>query len=243
MKNLLLFNQITKKQVNLVGGKAANLGEMYNTGFNVPNGFVITTNAYDNMNEELKKEIKQTLKKFKLPFAIRSSATVEDLAKASFAGQYDTFLNIKKQDVIKHVKKCWDSINTERAQFYRKQHKIKGKILMAVIVQEMVKADFAGIVFTIDPVHKKNILIETAPGLGEAIVSGKLTPNDYFVDRTTFEIVDKKINTKELDKKIIKELAKTSLEIEKLFASPQDIEFATKNNQIFILQSRPITTL
>ena len=243
MKNLLLFNQTTKKQVNLIGGKAANLCELFNAGFNVPNGFVVKTNAYNNMNEELKKEITKTLKKFKAPFAIRSSATAEDLAKASFAGQYDTFLNIEKKDVIKNIKKCWDSINTQRAQFYRKQHKIKGKILMAVIVQEMIKADFAGIVFTIDPVHKKHILIETAPGLGEAIVSGKLTPNDYFVDRNNFEIIDKKINTKELDENTIKKLAKISLKIEELFTSPQDIEFATKNNEIFILQSRPITTL
>lgn len=243
MKNILLLNQITKKKLALVGGKAANLGELYSTGFNVPTGFVVTTNAYNSMSKELKKEINETLERFKGPFAIRSSATAEDMAKLSFAGQYDTFLNVKKEDVVEHVRKCWVSLNTERAVFYRKQHKIKGKILMAVIVQEMVKADFAGIIFTFDPIHKKHVLVECAPGLGEAVVSGKLTPNDYFIDRNNFDIVDKKINVKEMDEDIIKELAKISIKIEQHFGNPQDIEFAVKNDEIFILQSRPITTL
>ena len=241
MKTILLFSQITKQDHPIVGGKASKLAELFNSGFNVPNGFVITTNA-SKITDELKQQITQTLSKFRAPFAVRSSATAEDLKTASFAGQYDTFLNVKGEDIFEHIHKCQASLNTERAVFYRKQKGITS-VKMAVIIQEMIQPDFAGVVFTIDPIHNKHILVETAPGLGEAVVSGRITPNDYFVNRRNFSIVNKTIHTQELDEQIVKDIAIASLQIERHFNSPQDIEFAVKDNKIFILQSRPITTL
>ncbi len=281
--NIVHFSDRKNNALELVGGKGSNLITLYSNKFNVPNGFVVSTQAYRdhiyhndilpliqsktkklNVNnhqivqgissllqneivkgkvqKQLEKEITDALKKLRgNKFAVRSSSQAEDLDSASFAGQQDSYLNVPRKKVVEHVKKCWASLYTPRALFYRSQQKVSQEIAIAVVVQEMVDAEYAGVMFTLDPIHKKFMLIEIVSGLGEKLVSGQVTPNTYFLDRKTHEIGQHNV-TAHFDESWLPKIATTGLSIEKHYGNPQDIEFALKNNKIFILQSRPITT-
>src|SRR3989344_4844688 len=209
---------------------------------------------------------------FKSPLvAVRSSATAEDLPDASFAGQQETFLNVEgEHNLIEKVKECWASLFTERATYYRHNQKFDHmKVGLAAVVQRMVQSQRSGIAFSIDPVtnDKSTITIEAIYGLGEYIVGGRVTPDHYEVSKKDFTIVKKEIahqkiklvkqgtENKELrvdsetgkkqklkDNEIIK-LAKLVAGIENHYYFPQDIEWAFEEGQMFIVQSRPITTL
>ena len=195
--------------------------------------------------EKLKKEIIENYAKLSnQSVAVRSSATAEDLPTASFAGQQDTYLNISgKSAVIESVKKCWASLFTSRAIYYREKNKFNHKdVGISVVVQEMIHADFAGVMFTVDPIHKKHVLIEVVEGLGEALVSGQITPNTYFLDNNTLSIVEEHLSF-EFPLGKLKEIARLGKKIAKHFEYPQDVEFCVKNGKIFIVQSRNITTL
>ncbi|MBO9632159.1 MAG: phosphoenolpyruvate synthase [Chitinophagaceae bacterium] len=203
-------------------------------------------------------------------FAIRSSATAEDLPGASFAGQQDSWLNISgKEEILKHIRKCWASLYTDRAVIYRMQHGFDHKtVWLAVIIQEMVLADAAGIMFTADPVtsNRKLVSIDAGFGLGEALVAGLVNADNYKVRDGV--IVEKKISAKQLaiypaeqggtikqepdgnlqnkqvlsDAQIIR-LEKKGRKIEAWFGSPQDIEWCLAGDNLYIVQSRPVTTL
>ncbi|MDO8647910.1 MAG: phosphoenolpyruvate synthase [Candidatus Diapherotrites archaeon] len=203
--------------------------------------------------------------------AVRSSATAEDLPEASFAGQQETFVNIKgANEVVEAVKKCWASLFTARAVYYRKKQGFgTEKVGIAVVVQKMVNSEKSGIIFTAEPQtgDLSKIMIEAIYGQGEAIVSGSITPDTYVVSKEGFKILDKKIvkqewllergmqgNNKEnvpmkiqseqklTDPQII-ELAKYGLKSETHYGKPQDMEFAVEKGRIFIVQTRPITTI
>lgn len=285
-KNIVWLKDIKKHHIPLVGGKGANLGEMFEK-FPIPNGFCITVNVYDkfldynNLKDKIAvllkdidvedtKKLEDTAKKIRkliensaIPqnlidekkfhynklknkkVAVRSSATAEDLPTASFAGQQDTFLNIEGHvDFVNAVKKCWASLFTSRAIYYRQQKGFRHEdVKISVVVQEMVDAKYAGVMFTLDPIHKKFSLIEVVKGLGEKLVSGQVTPNTYFLDKKTFEINNTNIMF-ELDEKIIKDIAKVGEEIEKHYKQPMDVEWVIDNNdKLHIVQARPITTL
>ena len=123
---------------------------------------------------------------------------------ASFAGQQDTYLNVDKSNLIESVQKCWASLFTSRAIYYREKNNFKhSEVFISVVVQHMIDADHAGVMFTVDPIHKKFVLIEIVKGLGEKLVSGEVTPNTYFIDKKTFEIDDENIEF-EFDKKFLK---------------------------------------
>ncbi len=208
-----------------------------------------------------------------LPFvAIRSSATAEDLPSASFAGQQATFLNIKgTSNVVDAVKKCWASLFTARSTFYReKNHFNHMKVKIAVIVEKMVDSVKSGVAFSHDPnTGEKTIIIESVWGLGEMIVSGKVNPDHYVIDYDTLNIKSKKIMKQKVmmikdpmtgqslitevplkkqesqvltDNEII-DLAKLVRKVSEHYHSPQDIEWAIEDGRIFIVQSRPITTI
>jgi len=227
------LSEITDMDFKLVGGKAFNLAKLAK-GFDVPDGFVITT---DETLDEMA-IIKSAKKLGKV--AVRSSATAEDLPDASFAGQHDSFLDVT-EDLIDSIRKCQASIDTDRAKFYREQKGIT-ESKMAVIVQEMVNTDFAGVMFTVDPIHKKHILIEIVKGLGEKLVSGQVTPNTFFLDKDTLEVVQENV-VFDMDKTILKELAKLGLKVQEYYGKPQDIEFCLEKDKIWLVQSRDITTL
>lgn len=202
--------------------------------------------------------------------AVRSSATAEDLPEASFAGQQETFLNVKgRQTLVKTVQKCWASLFTARAVYYRRKNNFPTEnVGIAVVVQKMVNSQQSGIMFTAEPTgDESKIVIEAGFGLGEAIVSGSVTPDTYTIDKGSFKILEKKIheqdfkivrkgkeNVKEklsgaisrkqkIDDKTIVQIAKLGKQIERHYKKPQDIEWAIENKELFIVQSRPITTL
>ncbi|PEY58812.1 phosphoenolpyruvate synthase [Bacillus cereus] len=203
-------------------------------------------------------------------YAVRSSATAEDLPYASFAGQQDTYLNIIGEEaILQHVRKCWGSLFTERAVTYRMQNGFEhNQVSICVVIQKMVFPEASGILFTADPItsNRKVLSIDASFGLGEALVSGLVSADNYKVKED--EIVEKVIATKKLAiygrkeggterKKIapnkqkvqtlteqqILQLARIGRQIEAYFGCPQDIEWCLVDDTIYIVQSRPITTL
>ncbi len=207
------------------------------------------------------------------PFvAVRSSATAEDLPEASFAGQQKTFLNVKGEgELIQAVKEDWASLFEPRAIFYREENNFDHlKVGLAAVVQKMVNSEVSGVMFSVDPVSedRNTIVIEAAYGLGEYVVSGTVTPDTYKVDKETLEIKEKYISTQEimlirdengenlsipvkeeikkkqkLEDKYIVGLAKIAKQIENHYKFPQDMEWALEKGKLYIVQSRPITTL
>lgn len=203
--------------------------------------------------------------------AIRSSATSEDSKDASFAGQQETYLNIKGEAaVIDTVRKAWASLFEPRAIFYRHHARLdQVRTGISLVVQKMVQSDVSGVMFTIDPTtgNKQRIIIESIYGLGEYIVQGRITPDHYEVDKSDFMIVDKKIaeqairlvykkgdnirdfvpektrGYQKISDEQIEKLAKIGKNIETHYYFPQDIEWAIEKNKIYIVQTRPITTI
>ncbi len=222
--------------------------------------------------QDINQEIARLLSRLdeKNAYAVRSSATAEDLPAASFAGQQETYLNIiGKEAIYQHISKCWASLFTERAVIYRLQNGFDHrKVHLSVVVQKMVFPQVAGILFTADPVtsNRKVLSIDASFGLGEALVSGLVNADNYKVCNGT--IVDKKISSKKLaiyalkdggtkeqeieperqnrqaltDEQIL-QLERTGRKIEEHFGCPQDIEWCLVDDTFYIVQSRPITTL
>lgn len=323
------FNEVGKNDVNIVGGKGANLGEMVQAGIPVPTGFIVTAFAYfyfldkTNLREVIKKklnglnvddskklqevavEVKKIIEVTSIPkeisqevikyyrqiektapyVAVRSSATAEDLPEASFAGQQRTFLNVKgEEEILKAVIGCWASLFEARAIFYRTSQGFDHfQVGIAVPIQKMVQSEVSGISFTLDPItnDQSKIVIEAVYGLGEAIVSGSITPDQYLINKEDLSILQKQIvsqqwqlvrkakkqeskkaRKQEIDeynsklpispayRKIqklsdlkIKELASIVKKIEKHYHFPQDIEWAYEKGKLFIVQTRPVTTI
>jgi rifampicin phosphotransferase len=195
--------------------------------------------------------------------AVRSSATAEDLPEASFAGQHDTYLNVTGEEaLLRAIRDCWASLFTERALVYRARRKVDTRgVAMAVMVQEMAQADCAGVAFTADPMdhgptRTDRIIIEAAKGLGEAIVSGNVSPDRIVVEKRSLAILERRggVAPKEfrcggngeavcLSAAQARALAELTLQAEQLFGMPQDVEWALAGERLWLLQSRPITAL
>jgi len=223
----------------LIGMKAESLIRLREGGFNVPDGSVVTAGelvttetlaAYADENTE---------------YAVRSSCTSEDLTFSSFAGQYDTFLNIKGHaNLLASIKKCVHSIHNERVSAYAKHSNIDiSSSKMAVIVQRMVNSEKSGVAFSIDSVNglDKVILIEAVSGLGEQLVSGHVTPDTYFYNWYDEEFTAYKGGV--LTREEVKKLAGIVLEIQVYYGFPVDVEWAITGDEVHILQSRPITAI
>ncbi len=253
MKYVIDLKKITKKDTAIAGGKGASLGEMIKAGFPIPPGFVILSDAFDKFYgsafpKELAKEILAEFKKLKSKYvAVRSSATAEDSASAAWAGQLESYLNTTEKNLIENVKKCWKSLYSPRAISYRTQKKLsKKKISVAVVVQKMIASEVSGVAFSVHPVteDKNQMIIEAVFGLGEALVSGKVTPDSYVIEKDSLKLLDiNKQGRQKLLEKQIKELAKLVGEIENHYGFPVDVEWARAGGKFYILQSRPITTL
>ena len=203
--------------------------------------------------------------------AVRSSATAEDLPDASFAGQQETFLNVREDALIRRVKECWASLFSQRAIYYRNRQGFPhAEVDIAVVVQEMVPAEKSGVLFTSHPsTGDPRIIIEAAWGLGEAVVSGSVSPDNYVIDKErgeaeTITVADKKVmmlkdeetgetverpvpddkrSKRVLDDDEIAELAALGRQVEDHYDAPQDVEWAIHDGEVYMLQSRPITTI
>ncbi|WP_459500545.1 phosphoenolpyruvate synthase [Bacillus sp. C1] len=311
---VLEFREVDKTRQMMAGGKGAHLGELSNIdGIQVPEGFCVTTTAYQEALEkneafhalvnqltllkvedrdqigEISREIRNIILEAEIPsdvvkavthtlsqfgneyaYAVRSSATAEDLPHASFAGQQDTYLNIKGTDaILQHISKCWASLFTDRAVIYRMQNGFDHrKVYLSVVIQRMIFSTASGILFTADPVtsNRKVLSIDASFGLGEALVSGVVSADNYKVREGS--IVEKTISTKKLaiygrkeggteEKEIepdqqnlstlsdeqVLELERIGRKLEAHFDRPQDIEWCFIDDTFYIVQSRPITTL
>ncbi len=305
------LTNITKKDLNIAGGKAANLGEMMRASLPVPEGFVVLTAAYkkfvkDNNIEEkigfliegtendFKKldeasaKIKDLFDKSEMPkeigeeivglydsldcesVVVRSSATAEDLPGMSFAGQYNTYLNVRGHESLKeHIKKCWASLWNARAVAYRNKQNLKHHdIAHGVVVQKLVNSTKSGIIFTANPLsgRRDEILLNSSWGLGEAVVGGDVNPDQWIFNKEKKEINEEKISLKEvmsirknegielvkvknnlqnkstLNENELKELFNLALKTENYYQSPQDIEWAY-DGKFYLVQTRPITSL
>ncbi len=229
------------------------------------------------MSEEIPKDIKKAIidnfKRLNTKFvAVRSSATSEDSASAAWAGQLESYLNTTSVTLLENVKKCWASLFTPRAIFYRFEKNLnKEKISVAVVVQKMVESEKSGIAFSVHPVTQdyNQIIIEAGFGLGEAIVSGQITPDSYVITKDKMELIENNISeqtrglyrtsdkggnewrdipvnigsSQVINDKEIKELSKLIIKIENHYKFPVDVEWAYEAGKFYIVQSRPITTL
>ena len=221
--------------------------------------------------ENIESEILKSFDELKAEHvAVRSSATAEDSSSASWAGELETYLNTTREDLLETVKKCWSSLFTQRAIFYRIEKKMQNEdVAVAIVIQKMVESEISGVAFTVHPVTKdpNSMVIEAGWGLGEAIVGGQVTPDTYSIDKKNIKVVDiyqseqemmivrdgnqtkeatvpaEKKDKQKLNEDQILELAEICLDIEKHYGKPQDIEWAFENNKFYIVQSRPITTL
>ncbi|MBU7026704.1 MAG: hypothetical protein HXS48_07155 [Theionarchaea archaeon] len=272
--------------MELVGGKAFNLSKMAKKGFKIPEGFCITTRAYDyftnynNISEDA--EIADRIREGVIPpllqdvvcsayrtyldgalCAVRSSSPLEDLKSTSFAGQYESFLNVTGESALLNaVKECWASLWSLSALEYRKRMEIKNEnIKMAVLVQEMIPAAASGVLFTEDP-----MVVECVWGLGDTLVGGKVTPDRVVVEKHTLKVKERTISHKQIMSKMnpcggidevevpdplkdtavldddhILKLCTLGKKVEDLFGCPQDIEWAFLNGTFALLQARPIT--
>ncbi len=273
----------TEQREEKLGNKGKFLLQMKKQGFNVPGGFILDTDIYDEVaaanridipvKERLQKlnadnvksiseEIGQLFDKVTIPsditsqidslasddklYAVRSSGNMEDLEEYSFAGQYDTFLNVKKEDIAAKVIDCYRSMFSEVLLQYVANNGIDAPAMkMSVVVQEMVDASLSGICFTIDPVNgfDKEMLIEVSEGLGENIVSGKTAPEQYFYNWYEDKEVRKNKSNKFLTSDAVEKYSKIFSDIQHFFGYPCDIEFAIADEKLYILQARRITKI
>ncbi len=224
------------------------------------------------MPEELEQELLKEFDALGSEFvAVRSSATAEDSKVASWAGELETYLNTTRETYINNVKKCWASLYSPRAIFYRIENKLEdAQVHVAVVVQKMVNSEIAGVCFSVHPVTKdeNQMIIEACFGLGEALVSGQITPDSYIVTKDDKKIVDTFIGAQtiklirdengknaeieldstesekqKLSNELVLQVAEQALLIEEHYNFPVDIEWAVEKNQVYITQARPITTL
>lgn len=205
--------------------------------------------------------------------AIRSSATVEDLPETSFAGLFRTFLGVSDmKSLLAAIKECWASLYHPRVIAYIHDHGLSlgpSDLRMGVIIQEMVKSDVSGVVFTIDPIRKRKdiVIVEANWGLGDTVVSGIVTPDTYYVDKDTLKTAKRNLGSKRrrttisergityvdtpdslrkkfcLSSSILEKIVRVSIMIEKHFLLPQDIEWTIQGRNLFIVQARPITAI
>jgi rifampicin phosphotransferase len=274
MTEICTFDEIRPGDGEAVGGKALSLSELTRAGLPVPPGFCITTAAHRRLHgdspasdQNLRTAIVAAYRQLGAGVvAVRSSATAEDSAAASFAGQQETLLGISGEtELLNAVARCWDSLDAERARAYRQLQGVGDNgLAMAVVVQRLVPAEVAGVLFTRDPHDPEGRLmrVEAAWGLGETVVSGQVMPDSFRIDRDTGAIRERHISTKTvcrtptgpepvpvalqdqpcLDETQIVGLAALGREVEKFYGEPRDIEWAWAGGRFWLLQARPITT-
>jgi pyruvate,water dikinase len=289
---LLDFADEACRDVARAGGKGASLARMSALGLPVPPGFVVTADclaaALPDGGEALRAALPDAARAQEIvaaadppdeigdaydalgagaPVAVRSSACAEDSEAASYAGQQETYLHVRGRDAVRAaVRDCWASFFSERAIFYRARKGSLDDLGMAVVVQRMVRADVAGVLFTCDPVHHRRdrMVVEAVLGLGEAAVSGAVTPDHYVLKRDgtvkrarvaaqpfairpaeSGGVEERELGdegaAQKLEEDQLRALARIGDELEQRLGGPQDIEWAIEGGELFVLQARPVT--
>jgi pyruvate,water dikinase len=288
---LLRFGEDACLEVARAGGKGASLARMTGLGLPVPEGFVVPADCLASVVDaealraalpdhdkaqaivaaaEVPGEVAEAYAALgeDPPVAVRSSACAEDSETASYAGQQETYLHVRGGDAVRdRVRDCWASFFSERAIFYREKKGSLEDLGMAVVVQRMVRSDVAGVLFTCDPVRgrRDRMVVEAVLGLGEAAVSGQVTPDHYILKRdgtvrkaqvsqqpiAIVPVEDGGVEERELgaeggEQKLgeehLRELARIGDDLEQRLGGPQDIEWALEGGEIYVLQARPVTT-
>jgi rifampicin phosphotransferase len=271
MTEVLTLSQIADGQLDLVGGKGYGLAQTMRAGLPVPDGFVVTAEAFrrsqPQIDDTLWQQIVQAYRDLGMgPVAVRSSALGEDGAETSYAGQQETILGIVGEEALKRgIERCWASLRTERAKAYREQLGVdESNLAMAVVVQRLIDADVAGVLFTIDPIDagERSMRVEASWGLGESVVSGRVTPDRFQVDRESGNVLSREPGLKThrvtrhgeqdvpadeqkrlcLSDDDLRRLAELGRRVEAYYRAPRDIEWALADDQLWLLQARPITT-
>lgn len=264
------FDDSACRDLRVAGGKGASLAAMAAAGLNVPPGFVVRADVMATLvdpnllrahareldwagAQELvgaceppREQIGAAYERLGGSVAVRSSACAEDSEEASFAGQQETFLDVEgADDVCTRVVECWASFFSERALFYRSQKGSLDDLDMAVVVQTMVEAEKSGVLFTVDPVagRRDRLLVEAVFGLGEQVVSGEVTPDHYILDRHGEVKTERLVHGGVLTPDELRALVEAGRSLEERFGGPQDIEWAIVGDTLFLLQSRPVTTV
>jgi rifampicin phosphotransferase len=309
------FSTPSKVALHDVGGKGMNLVQMTQGGLAVPDGFIVSTKAYDQFIEENKlqdkiadlvegvsaddmnalekvsDEIKQLITQapvseglrsqiveayntLDVPLtAVRSSATAEDLPEMSFAGQHNSYLNVRgENNLLSAVQKCWASLWNARAVSYRMRHGVSQQfksLSLAVVVQTMVPSDCAGVLFTVNPVNNRRdqLYINSSWGMGEAVVSGIVTPDEFVLDKKTGELLTSVVAKKEtqiirsdgsnvrtavppelqqkesLNPEDLKQLFNMAQAVDTYYGEPMDTEWVISGGKAYIVQARPVTGL
>ncbi len=288
---MLQFADPQCREVAQAGGKGASLARMTELGLPVPEGFVVPADVLATVvdAEALRAALPDHEKAQAIvaavevpdaiaeayaalgddpPVAVRSSACAEDSDTASYAGQQETYLYVRGADVVRdRVRDCWASFFSERAIFYRQKKGSLDDLGMAVVVQRMVRSEVAGVLFTCDPVRgrRDRMVVEAVLGLGEAAVSGQVTPDHYILKRDgtirkaqvssqPFKIVpieaggteERELGEEGGEQKLgehhLRQLAKLGDDLEQRLGGPQDIEWALEGGSLYVLQARPVTT-
>jgi pyruvate, water dikinase len=288
---MLQFADPQCREVAQAGGKGASLARMTELGLPVPEGFVVPADVLATVvdADALRAALPDHEKAQAIvaaaevpdaiveayaalgddpPVAVRSSACAEDSDTASYAGQQETYLYVRGADAVRdRVRDCWASFFSERAIFYREKKGSLDDLGMAVVVQRMVRSDVAGVLFTCDPVRgrRDRMVVEAVLGLGEAAVSGQVTPDHYILKRDgtirkaqistqPFEIVpieaggteERELGDEGGEQKLgedqLRQLAELGDDLEQRLGGPQDIEWALEDGALYVLQARPVTT-
>jgi rifampicin phosphotransferase len=271
LHELRTFAEIGPADREAVGGKALGLARLANAGLPVPPGFCITTDAYRRLRDRgpgadplLAAGIACACRRLGGPLAVRSSATVEDGADLSFAGLQDTVLGVTEAAaVLDAVARCWASLDSDRATAYRREHGVGREVAMGVVVQQLVPAEVAGVLYTRDPLDPNGhrMLVEAAWGLGEGVVSGRVMPDSFRLDPDTGAVREQRVGAKAvqrtaagwepvaperravpcLDGRQLAELAELGRQVEALFGDARDVEWAWAAGRFWIVQARPVT--
>ena len=268
------LDEIEEDQLSLVGGKALNLARLRRAGFKVPHGFVLTTALYHEacgdgdalkVPPHVQDRICECYRRLSQPLvAVRSSASHEDSATASFAGQGRTILNVSGEpSLLEAITAVWRSLESSHAREYTRHWRIEAdKAAMAVVVQELVDAEVSGVMFTINPVtgDRGEMIINATWGLGEPLVSGKVNPDEVVIDTATRIVKRTTVGRKDLvlnaaggqatdrrpadalclNDELISQLIESGDRLAEHFDGPQDIEWAWSDT-LYILQTRPLT--
>lgn len=257
--------------INLVGGKGSSLIQLFTAGLPVPDGFIVTTNVGKESSLQLQTSIMAAFDSLGADrVAVRSSAVAEDSQEASWAGQFESYLNVTRDKLIESITRCQQSALSIAVNEYAERKSIeKDQLKLAVVIQKMVESEVSGVAFSVNPITKNTdeVMIEAIYGFGELLVQGMITPDNYLVRKDSSEILDKKVahkanmmiyesgkNTEKavsesqadepcLSDEQIVELSNLVARVEKHYASPQDIEWALENGRFYIVQARPVTTL